>query len=305
MPLAIVRRIVQAIPTMLLVSVAVFVIIRLIPGDPAAAMAGSDASKATLAAIRAHLGLDEPIYVQYWDWLQGALSGNLGTSLSTHRPVSMEVAPRALFSFQLVGMSMLLAVVVGVGTGMVAAYRRGGLVDRLTGAANMLFISVPTYWVGLMLILLFAVHLDILPAGGNETYTALILPVIVLALPQIGMLAQLTRGAFTETLALEYVQFARQKGVRERRILLRHALPNCGVTILSFAGVQLGHLLAGAVVVEVVFALPGLGRLAVNSLLVRDLPLVQGTILVFAVAVVLINLVTDILYSVIDPRIEA
>ncbi|GAA2581968.1 glutathione ABC transporter permease GsiC [Dactylosporangium fulvum] len=300
---AVVRRCLQTLPVLFLVSVVVFSTIRLIPGDPVANMVGADASAETIARVRAQLGLDQPIYVQYWDWLTSLLGGDFGQSLSTRRSVLDEVAPRALATLQLTGVSMLVALLGGVLLGILAAYNRGHVIDRIVSGLGMLCVSVPSYWVGMMLVLLISVQLGLLPTGGNILPGSMILPVAVLTLPQLGMLARLTRGTFIDILEQDYVRTARQKGLPERRILLRHALPNGGVTILTFAGVQLGHLLAGAVVVEVVFAWPGLGRLAVDSLLIRDLPVVQATILLFALTVLVINLVTDLLYTIVDPRI--
>jgi ABC-type dipeptide/oligopeptide/nickel transport system permease component len=288
---------------MIMVSILVFSVVRLIPGDPAASMAGSDASAETLREIRRQLGLDKPIWLQYWDWLHGVAGGDFGRSITTHQPVWTQIQPRAINTAVLTGSAMLLALVLGVFLGVIAAYTRGRALDRLVSAATMLFVSVPSYWVGLMLIIYVSVKLGWLPVGGNTLPLSWVLPIVVLALPQIGMMARLSRSTFIEILQQDYIRTARQKGMKERTIVLRHALPNGGVTILTFASVQLANLLAGSVVVEVVFAWPGLGRLAVDSLLTRDLPVVQGTVLLFALTVLAINLLTDVLYLVIDPRI--
>lgn len=303
MGMAILRRVWQTVPVLILVSIVVFSVIRLIPGDPAASMAGSDASAETLRQVRAELGLDKPIWVQYWNWLHGIIGGDFGRSLTTRQPVWDQIAPRAVNTFVLVGSAMLLAVVLGVLLGIVAAYARGRLLDRLVSAGTMLIVSVPSYWVGLMLIIYVSVALGWLPVGGNTLPFSWVLPIVVLALPQIGMMSRLSRSSFIDILQQDYIRTARQKGIRERAVILSHALPNGGITILTFASVQVANLLAGSVVVEVVFAWPGLGRLAVDSLLSRDLPVVQGTILLFALAVLIINLVTDVLYLAIDPRI--
>lgn len=299
----ILRRCLQAVPTLFVVSVLVFAIIRLIPGDAASVMAGPDASPADVELVRERLGLNNPVYLQYWEWLRGLFLGDFGVSLSTRRPVLIEVAPRAIATLQLTGVAMLVAVLIGVLLGILAAYFVGGVVDRVISTFGMLGVSVPSYWVGLMLVLLLSIQLRLLPTGGNMLPGSWVMPVIVLALPQMTMIARLTRASFIEILSQDFIRTARLKGMPEHRVLLRHALPNGGVTVLTFTGVQLGHLLAGSVVVEVVFAWPGLGRLTVDSLLVRDLPVVQIAILFFALAILVVNLITDLLYVVVDPRI--
>lgn len=299
----ILRRCLQAVPTLFVVSVLVFAIIRLIPGDAASVMAGPDASPADVELVRERLGLNNPLYLQYWEWLRGLFLGDFGVSLSTRRPVLIEVAPRAVATLQLTGVAMLVAVLIGVLLGILAAYFVGGVVDRVISTFGMLGVSVPSYWVGLMLVLLLSIQLRLLPTGGNMLPGSWVMPVIVLALPQMTMIARLTRASFIEILSQDFIRTARLKGMPEHRVLLRHALPNGGVTVLTFTGVQLGHLLAGSVVVEVVFAWPGLGRLTVDSLLVRDLPVVQIAILFFALAILVVNLITDLLYVVVDPRI--
>ncbi len=300
----ILRRLGQSVVVLFLVSIIVFLTIRLIPGDPAANLAGPDATPELIAQIRASLGLDRPIYVQYLTWLKGLGTGDFGTSLITKLPVTEEILPRAAATATLALTGMAIALILGIVLGIVAAYYRGRWADSLVTALSTLGVSLPSYWVGLILVLIFAVSFGWLPSGGNAGPESIILPAVTLALPQIGMLARLTRGAFIEILGQDYIVTARQKGVTEARLLYRHALPNGAVTILTFAGIQLGHLLAGAVVVEVVFAWPGLGRLAVDSLQTRDLPVVQGVLLVFALAILFVNLAMDLLYAVADPRIR-
>lgn len=298
----IMRRLLQAVPALFVVSVLVFAVVRLIPGDAAAVMAGPDASAEDIALVRERLGLDQPVYVQYWEWITAIFRGDFGVSLSTKRPVVVEILPRALATLQLTIAAMLVAVVVGVCLGVIAAYFSGRAADRVISAFGMLGVSMPSYWTGLMLVLLLSVTLRLLPTGGNILPGSWVMPVAVLALHQAAMITRLTRSSFIEILSQDYIRSARLKGVPERDVVVRHALPNGGVTMLTFTGVQLGHLLAGSVVVEVVFAWPGLGRLAVDALLVRDLPMVQIAVLFFAVAILLVNLITDLLYVVIDPR---
>lgn len=300
---ALLRRVSQFIPVVIVVSMAVFALVRLMPGDPAVTMAGADASAETIAAVRATLGLDRPIHEQYITWVGNLVDGELGTSLSTRQPVIDELRPHAAATVQLALAAMALALVAGLTFGILAAYFRGRWIDRALSAFGMLAISLPAYWVGLVLILIFSVRLGLLPTGGNRLDWNLVLPAVTLALPQTGMLMRLTRGVFVEILDQDFIRSARTRGLSEARIVVRHALPNGGVTLLTFTALQLGHVLAGAVAVEVVFAWPGLGRLAVDALLDRDLPVVQATILLFAVTILVINLIADVLYIVIDPRI--
>jgi ABC-type dipeptide/oligopeptide/nickel transport system permease component len=298
------RRLSQAVVVLFLVSVIVFLTVRLIPGDPAVNLAGPDATPDTVAQIRESLGLTKPIYDQYAVWVKGVVSGDLGTSLVTKVPVTEEIGPRLGATIELALAGLLIALLVGIPLGAAAAYYRTSWVDALVSGVSTLAVSLPSYWVGLLLVIMFATRFEWFPSAGNDGFRSLVLPAITLALPQLGMLSRLTRGAFIDVLSRDYIETARQKGVSELRVLGRHALPNSAVSILTFAGVQMGHLLAGAVVVEFVFAWPGMGRLAVDSLQTRDLPVVQGTLLVFALIVLVVNLLTDLSYAIADPRIR-
>jgi glutathione transport system permease protein len=299
------RRILQTLPVLFMVSFAVFMMVRLIPGDPAAVMAGPGARTEDIERVRENLGLDQPLLVQYRDYIGNVLRGDFGTSLSTNRPVWQEILQRVPASVQLALGSMALALVFGLGFGVAAAYFVGRWPDRLVSFVSMAAISIPTFWTALVFILVFAITIGWFPVGGRESELSLVLPTITLAIPQFAIASRLIRGAFIEILQQDYIQTARHKGLSEARVLLRHAMPNGLITVLTFAGIQLGHLLAGAVVVEVIFSWPGLGRLAVDSLLRRDLPTVQAVVLLFAVMTTIINLSADLLYAAIDPRIGA
>jgi glutathione transport system permease protein len=299
-----IRRILQIIPVTIVVSMIVFAIIRLIPGDPAANMAGSDATPQTIATIRKSLGLDKPIYTQYLTYLGHIVRGDFGRSLANRQPVSVLVIPSAKATLYLAAVALVASLLIGVALGLLAALYRGRFLDRLISTFAMITVSIPPYWVGLLLILYVSVKLGVLPAAGNQSPESVILPATALALGQAAMLIRLVRASFIEILEQDYIRTARHKGLSQAAIVLRHALPNSMGTILTFTGVQLGHLLAGAVVVEVVFAWPGMGRLAVGSLVSRDLPVVQACILIFTVTVLVVNLITDLLCAVVDPRIE-
>lgn len=297
------RRILHMIPVVFIVSVIVFAMIRLIPGDPAVNMAGSDASPETIQAIRKSLGLNKPIYVQYLSWIGQVVRGNFGSSLFSHRPVMSLILPSAKATLFLTVVAMCLALVLGIPLGMIAAVHRGKVLDRVISGFAMIAVSVPSFWLGLILILFVSVHLHWLPSAGDQTVSSVISPATALGLGQAAMLIRLVRAAFIGILEQEYIRTAHHKGLSQLRIVLRHALPNALGMIVTFTSVQLGHLLAGAVVIEVVFSWPGMGRLSVDSLIGRDLPVVQACILLFTVAVLAVNLVADLVAAAIDPRI--
>lgn len=301
----VVRRIMQILPVTVIVSVIVFAMIRLIPGDPAVNLAGSEGTPETIAAIRDSLGLNDPMYEQYFSWVGQIVRGDFGRSLFSHQPAMSLIGPSAKATLYLTSVAMLIALILGVALGMLAAVFRGRFIDRQISGFAMVAVSVPSFWLGLVLILFFAVKLGWLPSAGNQSVSSVVLPATALALGQAAMLIRLVRSAFIDILEQDYIRTARHKGLGETRIVLRHGLPNALGMIVTFTSVQLGHLLAGAVVVEVVFSWPGMGRLSVNSLIARDLPVVQACILLFTLAVLLANLVADVLAAAIDPRIAA
>lgn len=297
------RRVVESLPTLLVVTAVVFLMTHLIPGDPARVLAGEYATDADVERVREDLGLDRPLAVQYFSYLRQLASGDLGDSLRTRRPVSLEIRERVGATLALATWGMLTASVAGIGIGVFAAYKRGGILDNLAIVTSLLGLCTPAFWLGLLLILAFAVNLQWLPAHGTGTPQHLILPVVTLAVAPTAVIARLTRTAMIDALAQDYIRTGRAKGLPARVVVFKHALRNAVLAPLTFIGVQFGIVLSGAVVTETVFSRSGLGRLAVTAILQRDLPLIQGLILVFALATLIINLVIDAMYSVVNPQV--
>jgi peptide/nickel transport system permease protein len=295
-----------------LVTIIAFVVIRLAPGDPSAVMLGSDATPQAVSEFRANYGLDRPIPVQYAAWLGHILRGDLGTSIYLGRSVTTAILERLPVSFTLTLAAFAIAFVFGVALGLVAAYWRDSWVDRLVSGVAALSLSVPSFWLGICLIYLLAVRWPILPSGGFtepwldpwKSFQQLILPAFSLGYLQLGLIARMTRASMLEALRGDYVRVARAKGVSEFNVVVKHAFRNALIPVLTVAGVSLGVLFGGAVIIETVFTIPGVGRLLVNSVVRRDYPVVQGTLLVVAAWYVLVNLLVDFLYTVSDPRIR-
>lgn len=298
-------RLLAAIPTILGVSVLVFASLYLLPGDPVQALAGEvPLERERVEALREQLGLNDPPWEQYGRFALDAIQGDLGTSLKSRRPVLDEILTFLPATLQLTTAAMVFAVIVGVTLGAVAAIRAHTWVDTLTMLLALGGVSVPVFWMGLMLLLVFAVWLGLVPSTGTEGIERLILPAFTLGYGAAAIIARLTRSAMLEVLSLEYVVTARSKGLSERVVIVRHALRNALIPVITVVGLQVGNLLSGAVIVETVFSRQGVGRMLVNGILGKDLPLVQGAILFVAVFYVLINLLTDILYAWVDPRIR-
>ena len=301
----ILRRVAATVPVVWGVSTFVFLMIHLVPGDPVQLMYGNlPMSQADLARIRAQLGLDQPLLVQYGRFFIALAQGDLGQSIRSHRPVTEEIMLRLPYSVLLATLSTAAAVGLGIFGGVLAATRRGRWLDTLTTAVSVMGVSIPSFWLGLMLIFLFAVRLGWLPASGSGTAQHLVLPVLSLALLSSAIIARLTRSGMLDVLGMEYVTTARAKGLGETALLYRHALKNALIPVITIVGLQFGALLGGAFVVETVFAWPGVGRLAVQALSNRDYPIIQGVVLFVSLVVVLVNLATDLLYVVIDPRVR-
>jgi peptide/nickel transport system permease protein len=298
--------------TLLFVSVLVFLVVRVLPGDPALVMLGFEASPDTVARLRASMGLDRPLPVQYVEWIGNALRGNLGRSLQYDVPVAGLILSRLSVTLPLTLMAAALMTLAGVPLGVYAAIRHRGWGDYLTMILSQLGIAVPAFWAGLLLVLLFSVRLGWFASGGFDGWgqgvgravKSLLLPAVALGLFQFAVLARTTRSAVLEVLREEYVKTARAKGVSELVVLFRHALRNAMIPILTVAGVQLGQLMAGSIILESVFYLPGLGRLALGAITARDLPVVQGVVLFVASVIVMINAGVDMLYGLLDPRIR-
>jgi ABC-type dipeptide/oligopeptide/nickel transport system permease component len=307
----IVRRLLLTVPTVLGTSLLVFLILHLVPGDPATVIAGPTAPADVVANIRTQLGLDQPILVQYWRYLSSALHGDLGRSILSRRQVSDEVAGAFLNTLELVLAARVWSLLIGIPIGVLAAARRRSIFDKLSMVTALLGLSLPIFWIGLMAMWLFAVKLGWLPISGRggPLWTAaglqhLVLPALTLGGVQVPALARLTRSSLLEALNQDYVRTARAKGLAERLVVAKHALKNAMLPVVTVIGLQFAGLLGGAVVTETIFSWPGLGRLAVTAILTRDFPIVQGTILISAVTFVTINLLTDFLYAVLDPRIK-
>lgn len=300
----IVGRLLVLVPVLFAASIIVFLILNLAPGDPALAIAGSRATPEEVENVRQYFHLDDPLYVQYGAFVVRAIQGDFGQSLRTRRPVLEEIGDRLPASMQLAGASLLVAILIGVPAGVLSATRQYSVWDNVAMVIAVLGVSMPVFWLGLLLIVLFGVQLGWLPTGGNEDWRGLILPAGTLGFSSAAIVARQTRSAMLEVLRQDYIRTAHAKGLPHRVILLNHALRNAAIPVVTVLGLQLGHLLGGAVITETVFAWPGLGRLVLESVGLRDIPVVQGGVLVLATVFVLVNLAVDVVYGYLDPRIQ-
>lgn len=298
------RRLLAAIPTLWGVATAAFIMARLLPGDPARVIAGIQASQEQVDLLRHQLGLDQPLPVQYAIYLSSLLHLDLGTSAHFGDAVTVEIASRVPYTFALALTAAVIASVLGALAGVAAALRRNTAVDLLVSTVSVLGISMPTYWLGLMLIVVFAIQLRLLPVAGADGPASIVLPAVTLALISIGLVARMTRSALLEVLAQDHVRTARAKGVPAWRVVTAHALRNALVPVITALGLQVGALMGGAVLTESVFGWPGVGRLLLDSIFFRDYPMVQGLVLLFAVTYVVVNLLVDLLYLWADPRVR-
>jgi peptide/nickel transport system permease protein len=298
------KRLLLAFPVLFGVSLVVFTMIRLIPGDPAQVMAGQAATEEVVREIRESLGLDRPVVVQYALFLGNAARGNLGHSLFNRAPVIEELAQRFPRTVRLALASMVVASLIGVPAGIISATRHLSWLDSLVMVLALAGVSMPVFWLGLNLILIFAVRLQWLPAIGHETWSHLILPAVTLGTASAAIIARMTRSAMLEVLRQDYVRTARAKGVAEPTVVQHHALRNALIPVVTVVGLQLGTLLSGAVLTETVFAWPGVGRLLVDAVLARDYPVIQGAVLLIATAFVALNVLVDMVYAALDPRIR-
>jgi peptide/nickel transport system permease protein len=308
----VVRRVLATIPVMAVVALFVFSLLYIAPGDPAAVIAGDQATPADVERIRQSLGLDRPYLVRFGAWLWDILRGDLGVSIFTNLPVSTMIAQRIEPTLSLMVVTLLLAVTVAVPMGVVAAWKQGTLIDRAVMAFAVLGFSVPVFVVGYLLAYFFALEWDLLPVQGYTPFARgfwpwlenLILPAIALGSVYIALIARITRATMLEVLQQDYIRTARAKGVGQRAILFLHALKNAAVPIVTVIGIGIALLIGGAVVTESVFAIPGLGRLTVDAILRRDYPVIQGVVLLFSFVYVLVNLCIDLVYTLFDPRIR-
>ncbi|HEX9477542.1 MAG TPA: ABC transporter permease [Methylomirabilota bacterium] len=298
------RRLWQSALTLVGVSVLVFVILRVVPGDPAKMLLPDGAPQSAVDELNRQLGLHEPLYVQYGLFLQSVFRGDFGQSFQYRAPALRVVVERLAATVQLALAALLITVGVGVSLGIVAAVRRGTGYDYASTVLAVLGQSLPNFWLGIMLILLFGVALRWLPTSGFESWRHLILPAVTLAAFPMALVARLTRSSMLEILGRDFIRTGRAKGLAERAVILRHALRNAAVPLLTVLGLQIGTLLGGAVITESVFAWPGMGKLVVDAIFFRDFPVVQTVLILSATIFVVINLLVDLLYTVIDPRIR-
>jgi ABC-type dipeptide/oligopeptide/nickel transport system permease component len=297
-------RLALTVPVLVGVSLLVFSMSHLVPGDPVAVMLGERATSEDMARLRAQLGLDRPLYVQYAEFVARAVRGDLGTSIRTGRPVLLEIGEQCPATVTLTLSATLLAGLFGILAGTVAATNRRGGLEAVLMSFVLLGVSTPTFFSGLLLIIVFALYLNWLPVATGVGITPLILPSVTLALPAAAVLARITRSSLLEELGKDYVRTAAAKGLEQARIVMRHVWKNALIPVVTILGLQFGGLMAGAVIVESVFARPGLGRYTVNAINARDFPQIQGTVLVVALVYVLVNLAVDVLYAALDPRIK-
>jgi peptide/nickel transport system permease protein len=306
------RRVLQMIPVLFFVSVIIFVLINLVPGDAARLFLGEEAPPEALAALRHQLGLDRPLYVQYLRWVGGMLHGNFGHSFKDNRPVLSTLLQKVPVTGELTAAALVIAWTIAIPTGVLAAWRRRTAVDYSASAAALLGLSIPNFWLGIMLIYLFAVHLRWLPASGLTPLTqdpgrnlrALVMPAFVLGVVQAAVVMRQLRSSMLEVLSADYVRTASAKGLADLAVLTQHALRNAVIPVITVMGIQMGTLLSGAVVTEAIFAVPGLGRLAIESIYSRDYQVLEGVVMFSALAILVINLLVDVVYSLVDPRIK-
>ncbi|BCG57340.1 nickel ABC transporter permease [Paenibacillus sp. URB8-2] len=300
----VVKRVLQMIPTLLGVSLLCFIIIHSVPGDPAHLIAGVDATDEQVQSVREQLGLDRPLLEQYFNYVSNLVKGDLGESMQSERPVLEEIMTRFPNTILLTVFSVVIMVIIGLFAGILSATKPNSIRDNVTMMFSLFGISMPVFWFGTMLILLFSYYWPLLPSGGSSGFQHFILPSIVLGLSSSGVLARLTRSSILEVIHQDFIRTARAKGVKERLVIYKHTLKNALIPIITIIGLEFGTLLGGAVLTETVFSMNGLGRFIIQSIEFRDYPAVQGCILFVATIFVVVNLVVDLCYSAVDPRIR-
>jgi peptide/nickel transport system permease protein len=306
------NRLIAALPVLLIVSLLTFVLIYFVPGDVSSELAGPGASAADIARIRAVYGLDRPFHERLMGWYAGLIQGDLGQSVLLRRSVTEAIAERLPVTLSLTALALALSVVIGVATGILAAMRVNTWVDQATMTVALAGLSLPDFWLGLVMIYLFAVQLGWLPTGGYVPLTedpvawlrSMAMPALALALTQIGLLARMTRASMLDVLRQDFMRTARAKGLPNRVVIFKHALANVMIPVITVIGLSVGILLGGAIVIEQVFSIPGVGRLIIGGILRRDFPVIQGGLLLTATVFVLVNLAVDVLYAVVDPRVR-
>lgn len=298
------RRLAQAVPTVLAAATLVFALVHLVPGDPVEMMLGEGARTADLESLRAELGFDRPLLEQYGAFLGGLAHGDLGTSLHSGEPVVSILAGAFPATLELAAAAMIVAIALSIPLGLLAAVRRDGLVDHTARIASLLGVAIPNFWLGPMLILLVAIKWDLLPVSGRDGLASVVLPAVTLGTALAGLLTRMVRTSVAAELDRPYVVTALAKGLSRSVVVVRHAFVNALVPVLTIIGLEFGVLLTGAIITETIFSWPGLGRLLIRSIHLRDFPVVQGAVLLVAVITVLVNLATDVAYAWIDPRIR-
>lgn len=307
------RRLVQTLPVAFISTILAFLVVRLAPGDPAQTLAGPDATPAVINAIRVQLGLNKPLYSQYISWLGGLFQGNLGHSYLSSQPVTQLLPARMVATGELILAAAVIAIVAGIALGSVAAYRRGRIADAAISWLTGIMVATPEFWVGLLLILLFAVRLGWLPVSGRygllhnpaNGIRSLLLPACTLSFQPTALIARTVRASVVETLSEDFIRTAQAKGISPMRLYLKHVLPNSLIPILAIIGLAVTRMLGGSIVVESVFAWPGVGLLLVSSISSRDYQVVQDSLLLYVLAVIVINIIIDLAYSISDPRVRA
>jgi peptide/nickel transport system permease protein len=299
-----IKRLFQMIPVLIGVTLLVYLIMQMVPGDPAVLLAGEGASKETIEGIRTQLGLNQPLYVQYFDYLTNIFKGDLGVSIKNNKPVLDEIMVRLPITMELALFSILITIVLGMAAGIISAIKPYSVSDLSVMLIALIGISIPSFWFGLMLMYIFSVKLQLLPVAGWDSWQHIILPALTLGAGGAAIVARMTRSSMLEVIRQDYIRTARAKGLREQIIISKHALRNALIPVITVVGLQFGALLGGTVLTESIFAINGLGRLIVESIRMRDLPMVQGGVLVASLIFVLVNLLVDLLYRIFNKRIE-
>lgn len=300
----IIRRLLVAIPSIFGVLVIVFAMVRLAPGDPALLLAGEFADAATVERIRERFGLNEPVHVQFGRFISGVFQGDLGRSTRTNREVTADLIDYFPNTLELALGAILVALVIGIGLGVASALKPNTWIDALSMILALIGVSMPVFWFGLLAILYFSVELGWFPVAGRGTLSHLVLPAITLGVSSTGIIARMTRSAMLDVLGQDYIRTARAKGLPGSGVVFKHALRNALVPVITVGGLEFGSLMAGAVITETVFTWPGIGRLLVQSILARDYPIVQGAVLLIALSFIVINILVDLVYAFVDPRIR-
>jgi len=301
----VVRRLLASIPVLIGITAILFVMLNVVPGDPVALMMKEHASPDVIARVRAQMHLDDPIIVRYFSFLWNALQGNMGISIKLNRPVTNLIAGAFPNTLMLAAAAALVSWVIGIPAGIISAVRRDTAIDHLFMGFSLIGVSMPIFWSALLFQYVFAMQLKWLPVAGFYGWKYLILPAVVLGWSSAGVIARLTRLSLLEVMRLDYIRTARAKGLRETLVITRHALKNAMIPVVTIMAIQVASLLSGAVITEAIFGIPGVGRISVDAIQSRDMPLLQGSVLFATVLVILGNLVADILYSVLDPRIRS